>query len=85
MYEFNVNIPYLNINHDSAKQINEEINSLFYNKVNNILMNSNQYTVYSVTYKAYLNDNILSLIISATLKEGQNPQRVIMKTYNYNL
>ena len=31
------------------------------------------------------NANILSMIISATLKEGDNAQREIIKTYNYNL
>ena len=37
-------------------------------------------------YKAYVNDNILSLIIRGTLKEGKgDKQRTIMKTYNYNL
>ena len=34
---------------------------------------------------AYVNTNILSLVIRSTLKEGNNPQRVIIQTYNYNL
>ncbi len=33
----------------------------------------------------YINTNILSLVIKSTLKEGNNPQRVIIQTYNYNL
>lgn len=84
-YELNVNIPYLNQNSDSAQKINEEINNLFYKKVEGILVKTDKYTVYNVKYKAYVNDNILSLVISSTLKEGNNPQREIMKTYNYNL
>ena len=84
-YELNVSIPYLNINSDTAKKINQEIDTLFYKKAIDILNNANQYTVYGVKYKAYVNDNILSLIINVTLKEGNNPQRVIIKTYNYNL
>lgn len=84
-YDFNINIPYLNINSDTAKKINQEINSLFYEKAINILANTNQKTIYNVKYKAYVNNNIVSLIISATLKEGDNAQRVIIKTYNYNL
>ena len=84
-YKLNVNIPYLNINSTVADTINTEISSLFYNKLNNILLNNDQYVIYSVKYKAYINDNILSLIISATLKEGNNAQREIIKTYNYNL
>ena len=84
-YKLNVNIPCLNINSTVADGINTEINNLFYNKANNILVNTNQYTVYTVKYKVYINDNILSMIISATLKEGDNAQREIIKTYNYNL
>ena len=84
-YKLDVNIPYLNINNSTADAINTEINNLFYTKANNVLVNANQYTVYTVKYKAYINDNILSMIISSTLKEGDNAQREIIKTYNYNL
>ena len=84
-YDLNINIPYLNQNSESAQRINEEINNLFYKKVESILSKTDKYTIYNVKYKAYVNDNILSLVISSTLKEGNNPQREIMKTYNYNL
>lgn len=84
-YMLNINIPSLNINNSAAEKINEEINSLFYKKALDILAKTEQYTVYNVEYKSYVNDNILSLVISATLKEGEKPQRKIIKTYNYNL
>lgn len=84
-YIVNVNIPNLNINHENAEKINKEINSLFYNKVIDILTKTERYTIYNVQYKAYVNDNIVSLVIIATLKEGENAQREIIKTYNYNL
>ena len=84
-YKLNVNVPCLNIDSIAANSINTEINNLFYNKANSILINTNQYTVYTVKYKVYVNDNILSMIISATLKEGDNAQREIIKAYNYNL
>lgn len=84
-YNINVNIPVININTENAGKINEEINNIFYKKLSNILTNTNLNTIYSVNYKAYINDNILSLVISSTLKEGNNPQREIIKTYNYNL
>ena len=32
-----------------------------------------------------MNDNILSLVILSELKEGDNNQRIIIKTYNYDL
>ena len=41
--------------------------------------------VYSVDYEAFLNNNILSVVIRSTLKEGSNPQRVIIQTYCYNI
>lgn len=85
LYDVNVNIPKININNEEANRINTEINNLFYNKVNAVLTGTNAYTIYGVKYKAYVNDNILSLVISATLKEGDNAQREIIKTYNYNL
>ena len=84
-YELNVHIPFINIKTATAQQINQEIKELFYQKALRILSNQTQYTAYSVSYKAYINDNILSLIVKATLKEGENPQRVIIKTYNYNV
>ncbi|MDE5831192.1 MAG: hypothetical protein K2H53_06295, partial [Clostridia bacterium] len=37
------------------------------------------------SYTAYLNESILSLVIKATLKEGDNAQRVIVKAYTYNI
>lgn len=85
VYDINVNIPKININNEEANKINTEINNLFYNKVSSVLTGTNVYTIYGVKYKAYVNDNILSLVISATLKEGENAQREIIKTYNYNL
>ena len=42
-------------------------------------------TVYNVKYKAYINNDILSLIIECTLKEKEATQRIIIKTYTYNL
>ena len=84
-YELNVNIPYVNIDNENVKKINTEISNLFYNKAINVLSETDKNIIYDVSYKAYVNDNILSLIIKATLKESNNPQREIIKTYNYNL
>ena len=84
-YQLNVNIPYININSEGAKTINTEINNLFYDKVADVISNKNRNIIYMVNYKAYINDNILSLVIKSTLKEGENAQRVIIKTYNYNM
>lgn len=85
-YDINANIPYININNENAENINKEINEIFYNKVNEILLKTNEEEIiYNVKYKAYINENILSLVISSNLKEGNNSQRLIIKTYNYNI
>ena len=85
-YELNVSIPRININNNNINNINKQIEEIFYKKVENILKETqNKKIVYSVKYKAYLNENILSLVIISNLKEGNNSQRVIVKTYNYNI
>lgn len=85
-YEMNINIPTVNIVSDLADQINNEIDQIFITKATSILTsNVREYTIYDVNYIAYVNSNILSLVIKSTLKEGNNPQRVIFMTYNYDL
>lgn len=88
-YDIKASIPMINVNNEKIINIDKEITSIFYNKLNNILDNSKkadaQNSIYSVSYGAYVNENILSLVIKATLKEGNNPQRLIMKGYTYNL
>lgn len=84
-YDLNLNIPRVNISSTSAEKFNENIKDIYVNKANDIILHSNTYTVYTVEYMSYINTNILSLVIKSTLKEGNNPQRVIIQTYNYNL
>lgn len=88
-YEIQANIPVININHEKTININREITEIFYDKVNSIIQNARnedaQKTIYTVTYAAYLNQNILSIAIKANLKEGDNVQRVIIQTYAYNI
>ena len=84
-YELNVNIPYLNIVSDNADKINAQIEQIFVSKLSQIVSAQQiDYTIYNIDYVAYVNSNIISLAIKATLKEGNNPQRVIITTYNYN-
>lgn len=84
-YDIDINIPYVNIANDNIKKFNAKINELFQAKAEDIIVSANNNTVYSVEYVGYINANILSLVIKSTLKEGNNPQRVIVQTYNYNL
>lgn len=84
-YDINIKIPLFKIETDTTKQINQEIKQTFLAKAIDIVKNSKTNSIYSVDYVAYINENVLSLVIRATLKEGSNPQRVMFQTYNYNL
>lgn len=84
-YELNLNIPKVNISNTSVEKFNNKIKETYVNKANDIILNANNNTIYTVEYMSYVNTNILSLVIKSTLKEGNNPQRVIIQTYNYNL
>lgn len=86
-YTINAKIPAINLNNGIISTINNEIDSKFKNQISTIIASSNNSDnqLYDVEYMAYVNSNILSLVIKATLKSGSSAQRVIVKTYNYNL
>lgn len=88
-YDIQASIPLININDEAAVAIDREIISTFYGKITNILDKAkeevSEKAIYTVSYTSYLNENILSLLIKATLKEGSNSQRVIIKAYTYNI
>lgn len=84
-YNINVQIPYINIKNSTIDGYNEEIKNLFKKKAEDILKTKNKNTIYTVEYNACVEDGVLSIIINANLKEGSSAQRVIIKTYNYDL
>ena len=86
-YEININIPIVNIKNEVANSFNSITQAIFVNKANDVLKKTDttSKTIYSIDYVGYVNGDILSLIIRSTLKEGENAQRVIVQTYNYNL
>ncbi|MBR6033710.1 MAG: hypothetical protein IKP28_03100 [Clostridia bacterium] len=84
-YDINVNIPAINIDSEVAKKINKEIDNIFGSKVNTVILSKDALSIYNLDYVAYLKDDILSIVIKATLKELDYSQRVIIKTYNYNI
>lgn len=81
----NVSIPFININEDIPKKFNEEIQNAFKLKTESLIQNTNEKIFYTVNYKAYIQKDILSLIIKSELKENDSIQRIIVQTYNYNL
>lgn len=84
-YSVNINIPIFNVEGEVPAEFNNTTKTIFSNKANDVFTKSENYTIYNVEYVAYLNENILSLIIKSTLKEGNRPQRIIVQTYNYNI
>ena len=84
-FELDVNIPYININNDKIGEFNTQIKDTFEKKAKSILNTQNENIIYTVKYSAYISNNILSLVVRSTLKEGTNPQRDIIQTYNYDL
>ncbi len=84
-HEINVILPYINIKNSKIKSWNDEINNTFKAKAEQILQNENVKTVYSTKYTANIENNILSVMIYAELKENSGAQRTLLKTYNFNL
>ena len=85
-YEVNIHLPVINIKGEVPKKFNNITQDVFANKASEVLGNkTDNKIIYTVTYSSYINEDILSLVIKSTLKEGSNPQRVVVQTYNYNL
>lgn len=84
-YELNVNIPYINIKNETINEFNNQIRETFEQKAKSVLNTQGNSVIYTVDYSAYVSNNILSLVVKSTLKEGGNPQREIVQTYNYDL
>lgn len=85
-YSLNVKVPYINIKNSIVRNYNKEIEKIFKEKALSIISNTgSKDIVYTVDYVAYINqNNILSIAIRSILKEGNNAQRTIIQTYNYD-
>lgn len=84
-YSVDVNIPEINIDSKVAKAVNSEIKSEFYNKANSIMRQTEGNTIYKVSYASYVNSDILSIVIRASLKEQGKSEKVSIKTYTYSI
>ena len=84
-YTVNATIPTININSDVVNEINNSIRTEFYDKANSIMRQTEDFVVYNVSYQAFINEDIVSVVIKASLKEGNNAERVSIKTYNYSM
>ena len=84
-HEININIPYINIENKEVEVFNQEIINTFQLKAEEVLNNETDNIIYTVKYKANIENEILSLIIYSDLKQGTNAQRIIVQTFNYDL
>lgn len=84
-YEINVNLPYINIKNKTIQDFNQEVSNTFAAKAEEILKSTDKNIIYTVRYKAIIENDILSLIIYSDLKQDSSAQRVIIQTFNFNL
>ncbi len=84
-YSVDVSIPEINIDSSVIKKVNSAIKTEYYNKANSIMRQTNENTIYKVSYAAYLNSDILSVVIRASLKEQGKSEKVSLKTYTYSI
>ncbi|MCI8618235.1 MAG: hypothetical protein HFJ60_08425 [Clostridia bacterium] len=84
-YDININLPYININNKEAQDFNNEMKETFETKAENIIKDKSENVIYTVKYQANIENNILSLIVYCDLKEETSAQRVIIRTFNFNL
>ena len=84
-YSIDVKLPIININTSYIKELNQQIKTDFYESANSYMRQKEMNVVYSVEYAAYINEQILSIVVKASLREGENPEKIIVKTYNYNM
>lgn len=85
-YSLDVKVPYININNSTVKKYNSQIEQIFKQKALDVINDTeSKDVVYTVDYIAYINENnVLSIAIRSILKEGNNAQRTIIQTYNYD-
>jgi len=84
-YKVQACVPNINVPQKEAVNINKEIQQLIVNSILKEAFYVQQYTTYHIEYETYMHGNILSLIIRCTIKGGENPRRIIVKTYNYDI
>ena len=84
-YSIDLKLPVININTTKVKELNQKIKTDFHEKANSYMRQKEMNVVYSVDYAAYINEQVISIVVKASLKEGDKPEKIIVKTYNYNI
>ena len=84
-YSVDAQIPIINIDTETVNKLNSEIRNEYYNKANTIMRQTEGNTVYKVSYTSFVNSDILSVVIKASLKEEGKSEKVTIKTYTYSI
>ena len=84
-FEIDINIPYINIDNSDVKNFNKNITDTYVVKAEKIMEEETENVIYTIKYRANIENNILSVIIYCDLKEGTDPQRITINTFNYSL
>ncbi|MCF0124591.1 MAG: hypothetical protein HUJ68_02335 [Clostridia bacterium] len=84
-YDIDITIPYINIESEIVDSYNENIEKVFVEACRRIVTTPKTNDIYQVSYSVSIEEGILSLMIQATLKEKDSPQRLVINTYNYDL
>ena len=67
------------------KKINEDIYDIYANEILKIVNTATVRTTFNLEYVAYVNGNVISLVIMCKYKDGTNAQRNIVQCYNYDI
>jgi len=84
-YDIDVSIPYFTLESEVLNQENAKIREIFIPTIMDIAQNAQVHTIYNIKYVAYVNNNILSLVVKCTWKDGASAQRVLIHTTNYDI
>ncbi len=84
-YNIDAKIPQFKEDNEVLNNINKEIFDIFAREILKIANDSSVNVTYNLDYVAYVNNNIISLVIMCKYKEGANAQRRIVQTYNYDI
>ena len=82
-YDIVAEVPYISVSPEIDGKINKEINDIFVKTILDVYNGSEQNTRLEIGYTSSINKDVLSTMIKCTLKKGANPQRTIIKTYNF--
>ena len=75
-YSIEAKIPEFKENSDTLKKTNKEIYDSYANEILKIANTATVYTTFNLDYVAYVNENIISLVIMCKYKDGTNAQEI---------